>query len=151
MSDPLYRKELLRLAADAHGAGRLPAPHATGHAYNPACGDRIIVDLSLANGRVTEITHDTKACVLAQASASLLGQSLRGADRIAVEELRAAVISMLESTGPAPANPFADYAAFDGAVEFKSRHRCVLLPLDAVLEAFDLAKMREPGGVSSEG
>ena len=29
MSDPLYRKEVLRLAADAAGAGRLPDPHGT--------------------------------------------------------------------------------------------------------------------------
>ena len=29
MSDPLYKKEILRLAADAHGAGHLAEPHVT--------------------------------------------------------------------------------------------------------------------------
>ena len=42
--DPLYKKELLRLAADATGAGRLAAPDASAEAYNPACGDRITID-----------------------------------------------------------------------------------------------------------
>jgi hypothetical protein len=45
MSDPLYHKDLLRLAADATGAGRLAFPDASGLAYNPACGDKVVVDL----------------------------------------------------------------------------------------------------------
>ncbi len=46
MSDPLYRKEILRLAADAHGAGRLPQPHRTGTALNPTCGDRVTFEIT---------------------------------------------------------------------------------------------------------
>jgi NifU-like protein involved in Fe-S cluster formation len=151
MSDPLYRRELLRLAADAHGAGRLSAPDATGHAYNPTCGDRVVVDLAFADGRVSQIAHDTRACVLAQASASILGQSLNGADRVEIEELRNAVASMLDRDTAPPESPFAAFAAFSGAVEFKNRHRCVLLPLDAVLEAFAASEAGEPGGVGSDG
>ena len=76
MSDPLYRKELLRLAADAHGAGRLAAPDASGTLFNPACGDKVTIGLELQHHRITAIAHDTKACVLAQASASILGGAL---------------------------------------------------------------------------
>ncbi len=151
MTDVLYRIELLRLAADAHGAGRLATPHITGHAFNPTCGDRVIVDLALADGRVTDIAHDTKACLLAQASASILGRYLRGADRAAIAHLRTAILAMLETSNVPPADPFAAYSAFAGAVEFRSRHGCVLLPLDAVLEAFDASEKSEPGGIRTEG
>jgi NifU-like protein involved in Fe-S cluster formation len=137
MSDPLYRKELLRLAADAHGAGRLTAPHATGTAFNPACGDKVTVDLALADGRVSAMGHDTKACVLAQASASILGSALMGADRARVEALRGEIAAMLGAQAAPPEEPFGAYAAFEGAVEYESRHRCVLLPVEAVLAAFD--------------
>lgn len=136
MSDALYRKELLRLAADAHGAGHLPAPHRSGEAFNPACGDRVLVQLTLADGRIAEFAHETKACVLAQASASILGSALKNATVHDVENLRAAVSGMLEKKSPAPAPPFDGYGAFEGAVEYQSRHRCVLLPIDAVLDAF---------------
>jgi NifU-like protein involved in Fe-S cluster formation len=140
MSDLLYRKELLRLAADAHGAGRLPDPDATAMVHNPACGDRITVDLALAGDRIIHIVHETKACVLTQASASILGQHLRNVDKNTVAGLRADIVGMLESGGPPPADPFAGYAVFDAATAFPGRHRCVLLPLDAVLEALaDLA------------
>jgi NifU-like protein involved in Fe-S cluster formation len=137
MSDPLYRKELLRLAADAHGAGRLAAPHASGTMFNPACGDKVTMDLELESGRITMIGHDTRACVLSQASASILGETLRGADRAAVERLRQEIAAMLASRAGAPTPPFERYAVFEGAVAYESRHRCVLLPLDAALAAFD--------------
>ena len=55
--DPLYRREILRLAADATGAGHLPAPDAAATAHNPACGDRVTVELALADGRVTALAH----------------------------------------------------------------------------------------------
>jgi NifU-like protein involved in Fe-S cluster formation len=135
MSDPLYRRDLLRLAANAQGAGRLAEPGATGHAFNPACGDRVTVDISMDGGRIAAIAHDTKACVLAQASASILGAALRGADYEGVLELRAQVAAMLDAKGEPPARPFEAYAAFQGAIEYDSRHRCVLLPIDAVLDA----------------
>jgi NifU-like protein involved in Fe-S cluster formation len=141
MSDPLYRKELLRLAADAHGAGRLAAPDATGVAFNPACGDRVSVDLRLDGDRVLEIAHETKACVLAQASASILGRSLKGATRTDVQHLHGEIRALLESSSPPPAPPFEAYAAFEGAVEYTSRHRCVLLPVEAVLEALAAVRL----------
>lgn len=140
MSDPLYRKEILRLAADAHGAGRLPAPDLVGAAHNPICGDRVTVELALdETGRVTALAHAAKACVLTQASASILGDRLKGVGREDVEALANAVAAMLVNNGAPPAAPFEPYAAFQGAVTHRNRHRCVLLPIEAVLDAFEEA------------
>ncbi len=136
MSDPLYRKEILRLAADAHGAGTLARADAEGLAHNPTCGDTVRVQLALDSaGRIMALGHETKACVLSQASASILGRDLKSVRREDVERLRAEIIRMFESKMEPPAPPFADYAAFDGVADIKARHRCVLLPLDAVLNA----------------
>jgi len=152
MSDPLYKKELLRLAADAHAAGRLAHVDASGHAHNPVCGDKVVVDLAVRDGRIVEIAQETKACVLTQASASILGKSLKGAGRAEVEALRASLSAMLEANGPVPTRPFDDYAAFDAALAYPSRHTCVLLPVDAVLQAFDnLSETREPEAVRPKG
>jgi SUF system NifU family Fe-S assembly protein len=138
MSDPLYRKEILRLAADAHGAGRLQHPDASGTAHNPTCGDKVTVDLTLAgDGRIEDVAHDTKACMLTQASASILGQALKGARQEDVESLANQVAAMLMAQGAAPGPPFGDYSVFEGAVEHRNRHRCVLLPIEAVLDAFE--------------
>ena len=151
MSDPLYKKEILRLAADAHGAGHLAEPHVTGTAHNATCGDKVSVDLVLsADGRIAAVAHDTKACVLAQASASILGQSLKGASRDDVEDLANAVGMMLGAKAPPPDAPFDAYAAFEGVVEHRNRRQCVLLPIDAVLKAFENSEDAEPGGIGTQ-
>jgi nitrogen fixation NifU-like protein len=133
MDDPLYSKQLLRLAASAVGAGQLESCDASGTAHNPICGDRISVTLKLENGRVTELAHSTQACVLTQASASILGAQLAGNKR-AVEILQEQVSAMLKG-GDIPPAPFADYEALLGAASHPNRHKCVLLPLEAVLDA----------------
>lgn len=139
MSDPLYAKDLLRLAASATGAGRLRAFNAEGNAYNPACGDRVAVTLRLdGDRRIVEIGHEISACVLAQASASLLGANLEGADEHTVQRLRTEVGAMLRE-GDVPAPPFSGYSALKGAAPYRNRHTCVLLPIDAVLDALGKA------------
>lgn len=137
MSDPLYKKALLRLAANAAGAGRLPEPHGTGSAHNPTCGDRVIVDIAIEDGRIIGIALDAKACVLTQASASILGGDATGLCRDEIASLREAVRAMLAENSDPPPAPFNIYHHFDGVADHKSRHRCVLLPLEAALAAFD--------------
>ena len=136
MSDPLYAKDLLRLAAAATGAGKLADFDAEGLAYNPTCGDRVAVTLQLDSaGRIVKLAHETSACILAQGSASILGAHLAGADKARIGTLREEVAAMLHEGGNIPSHPFADYAALKGAATYKNRHTCVLLPIDAVLNA----------------
>jgi NifU-like protein involved in Fe-S cluster formation len=138
MSDPLYRKEILRWAADAHGAGRLAHPDLVGIAYNPTCGDKVTIDLALdPEGRVLDIAQEAKACVLTQASASILGERLKGHSLEDVEQLANDIARMLAANGSPPAPPYDPYGVFEGAVTHRNRHRCVLLPIEAVLNAFD--------------
>jgi nitrogen fixation protein NifU and related proteins len=147
MSDPLYKPALLRLAADATGAGRLSVPCATATAVNPACGDKITIDVALDDGRIATIAHDTKACVLTQASAAILGAEIAGLSRAEVSGLHEAVRAMLSGAQP-PLAPFDAFSVFDGVAEHRNRHRCVLLPIEALLSALDAS---EPGEVGSKG
>jgi nitrogen fixation NifU-like protein len=142
--DPLYRRELLRLAADATGAGRLPAPDASGSAHNPACGDRVTVELRLEGGRIAALAHQTQACVLTQASAALLAGAAAGQDRAGLVRLGLSLKAMLAGgTPPSPA-----YAVFDGVAGHPGRHACVLLPVEATLKALENA---DPDGAGTKG
>ncbi len=148
MSDLLYTKDVLRLAATARGAGRLPKPHGSHSEHNPACGDRSTVDLTVENGRIVAMAHDTRACVLAQASASILGATLPGCTYDDLERLKAEVAAMFESGKP-PAEPFASYAAMSDVGRYPNRRRCVVLPIDAALKAFEASQAAKPGGQRS--
>jgi NifU-like protein involved in Fe-S cluster formation len=135
--DPLYRRELLRLAADASGAGHLPEPHARATAHNPACGDRVTVELALADGHITALAHTTQACVLTQASAALLAAAAPGQDRAGLSALAEEVRAFLNGAAPPPG-----FDVFDGVASHAGRHVCVLLPFEAALKALEIA---EPG------
>lgn len=135
MMDELYPRALLRLAADAQGAGTLPKPDARGEAHNPACGDRVGVELALVHGRITALAHQTQACVLTQASAALLAQAAPGHDRAGLTALAGEIRAMLAG-GLAPAG----YDVFEGVAGYAGRHTCVLLPLQAALKALETAE-----------
>jgi len=133
-ADPLYRRELLRLAADAMGAGHLPAADATATVHNPACGDRVTVELALEGGRIAALAHRTHGCVLTQASAALLAASAPGRDSAGLAAFAGSVRDFLragQKGGPAPQG----YEVFDGVIGHAGRHVCVMLPLEAALKA----------------
>jgi len=142
VSDLPYSTSVLRLAAEANGAGRLEPPCRSHTEHNPACGDRVTVDLRLEDGRITAMAHETMACVLAQASASILGAALTGQTPDALGRLRQEVQAMLQG-GTAPSGAFARYAHLAEVARHPGRHRCVLLPLDAALKA--VSEVGEPG------
>ena len=74
-----------------------------------------------------------KAAVL-QASAALLSEHAAGHSKNDIEALRAGVAAMLDG-GPVPEGPWAAYEAFKPAAAYRSRHSCVLLPIDALTKA----------------
>jgi len=139
MSDLPYSKDVIRLAAEAKGAGRLSPPCLTYTEMNPACGDRVTVDLRLEGGRISALAHDTKACVLTQASASIVGSAVAGLAPAEVERLRRDVQTMLNG-GDAPSGSFARYACLADVAKHPGRHRCVLLPIDAALKALEASE-----------
>lgn len=139
--DPLYPKAMLRLAADATGAGSLPRPDGTGSAHNPACGDRVTVQVAMADGRIVCLAHHTQACILTQASAALLAGQAPGLDAADMAGLAARLKDWLAGDGEAPAG----YGVFGGAIRHAGRHTCVLLPFRATLAALEQAQEGGPG------
>lgn len=135
MSDDLYQKALLRLAASAHGAGRLDAPCCSSRAANAMCGDSVIFDARVDDARrISAAANELKGCVLVQASASLLSENAIGRTEGEIAALHADVTAMLNG-GDVPAGVWSGYEVFKPASAYRSRHTCVLLPIEALLGA----------------
>lgn len=135
MSDDLYQKALLRLAGAAHGAGRLEGPCCSAREANAMCGDSVIFDARIDGARrIRQVATDLKGCVLVQASASLLAQHAPGNSEGDIAALRATVKAMLEG-GETPEGEWSGYEVFKPAAAYRSRHSCVLLPIDALVKA----------------
>ena len=135
MIGELYQKELLRHAAAAVGHGRLEAPDGSATVDNPLCGDRITIDVALREGRVEQISHVVRACLLCQASASIIGARAGGETLARIGAIMEAVRRMLQEDAPLPDDLWADLSAFSPVAAHKSRHNCVLLPFEALIQA----------------
>ncbi len=139
-SDALYQEALLRLARAAKGTGRLEAPHASAARDNPLCGDDVVVDVAVRDGRIAAVGHRVRGCVLCQASASLVGAVAPGRSPEEIAGVRAALRAMLREGGDVPGGPWEELAVFLPVRAVPSRHECVLLPFDALGDALARAK-----------
>lgn len=131
----LYSTRILALAADIPHHGRLAAPQASVRKRSPLCGSTVTVDLTMAEGRVSEFAQQVKACALGQAAAAILGHAVigRSADELAAGA--DALEAMLTQGGPVPAPPFDGFDALVPAREFRNRHASILLAIRAAAEA----------------
>ena len=139
MSDELYQDAIMAHARAPHHAGALAEADARATVDNPLCGDRVTVELKLADGKVTAIGHTVRGCALCQAAASMMADGALGHDRAAVIEARDAVRAMLRENGDPPDREWSAFAAFVPARAARSRHDCVLLPFQAIERAFAAA------------
>ena len=65
---------------------------------SPAIGvGKVTVDVATADGRIEAIAHDTRACVLTQASAALLAGSAIGRDATGLAALADSLRAMLNA------------------------------------------------------
>ncbi len=133
MTDQLYQDRIVALAKAKTGAGKLPAPTKTARRDNPLCGDRVVMDVKLdGQGKILELAHQVRGCLLCQASASALSAVAVGRDATGIEELRHEAERAL---GREPGEPDEPFSAFTPVRNHKSRQECVLLPFEALRDA----------------
>jgi nitrogen fixation protein NifU and related proteins len=84
--DDIYRQYILEHYRDPRNHGHLDQPDIHAADTNPLCGDRVELDLQVADDKVTDVRFSGRGCAISQASASMLTERIEGAT---LEELRA--------------------------------------------------------------
>lgn len=134
MNAPLYNVEILRLAAATAEFARLNAPMASAERRSPVCGSRIALDLDLdADGRVSALGMEVRACALGQASAALFARHAIGRDRAELMVARDALTRWLAGEGGVPEWPGLDI--FTAALPHSARHASIRLVFEAAVES----------------
>jgi nitrogen fixation protein NifU and related proteins len=132
MSDQLYQERIVALAKAKVGAGKLENPTRSVRRDNPLCGDRVTIDVRVADGKIAEIAHQVRGCLLCQASASALAAVAVGKDAAGIAGLRR---DAERAVGREPGAAGAPFDAFAPVAAHKSRQECVLLPFEALKDA----------------
>ena len=133
MSDQLYQERIVALARAKTGVGKLAEPTKSARRDNPLCGDRVTIDVRLdGQGRIAEIAHQVRGCLLCQASASALSSVAVGRDAAGIAALRHDADRALGREDGEAGEPV---TALLPVAAHKSRQECVLLPLEALKDA----------------
>lgn len=83
--DALYREAILDHYRHPRHKGHLEDPDIQYHDHNPFCGDEIILELKIEDGRVVEAAFDGRGCAISQAAASMMTEEIIGKS---LDELR---------------------------------------------------------------
>jgi nitrogen fixation NifU-like protein len=137
----LYRDVIVDHNRSPRNRGRLPDATHRADGDNPLCGDRLHLDLALDGDVIRDLRFDGSGCAISTASASLMGEAVKGRTRAEASEIFGAVHGMLTG-GPVDTARLGKLAALAGVREFPARVKCASLCWHTLNAA--LAGGREP-------
>jgi nitrogen fixation NifU-like protein len=76
--DDLYRDYILEHYRRPHNFGVIESPTVSQEGSNPLCGDRLTLQLRVADGQIASVGFTGRGCAISQASASLLTDEIKG-------------------------------------------------------------------------
>lgn len=124
----LYRDLIVDHNRSPRNRGRLDC--ATHHAEgdNPLCGDRLRLDVELDGEVIRDLRFEGSGCAISTASASLMGEAVKGRTRAEAAALFGDVHRMLTGgAGGGDAARLGKLAALAGVAEFPARVKCASL------------------------
>jgi nitrogen fixation NifU-like protein len=142
----LYHEAIVAAARRACGNGRLDTPDASIDLDNPLCGDRVSMDVQVANGRLCGIAHRVRGCLLCEAAASIIASNAVGETAENLAGIEKALADALANGFEDRSLPWQELAVFAPVVHHRSRHRCVTLAFEALERALAAAMAGAGGG-----
>lgn len=141
MSLDLYTPEVAALAAGNPLPDRLADAQASVEKRSPICGSRVTIDVALGgDGRVARAGTLVRACLLGQASSTLLARHLIGRTPAELAAARDALTAWLAGEGDVPDWPGIDI--FTPGLKLTARHPSIRLAFEAAADAADQAAAR---------
>ena len=140
MSDlsELYQEILLEHNSKPRNFRKLDQPTQTAEGYNPLCGDRITLYLSLEDNLISDVSFQGSGCAISRASASMLTQSIKGQTVARAQEIFEAFHHMLTEPGAElDYDVLGDLETLSGVVAFPTRIKCAVLAWHTMQAALD--------------
>jgi nitrogen fixation NifU-like protein len=116
----------------------LPPPRHQADGYNPLCGDRLSVYLTLDGERISDVSFTGDGCAISVASASLMTETLKGKTVTEAETLFNRIHALLTgSDTPDNRINLGKLEALAGVRAYPSRVKCATLAWHTVQSALN--------------
>jgi nitrogen fixation protein NifU and related proteins len=120
----LYQEVILDHNRRPHNFRVIDPATAKQEGYNPLCGDRLTLYLTVRDGVITDAAFQGSGCAISKASASLMTDAIKGKT---VEQARALFDQfhrMITSTPGSPLPELGKLAVLAGVRDFPTRVKC---------------------------
>ena len=131
----LYQEIILDHYRQPRGRGELEPPKITQEGFNPSCGDEIVLDLRVQDGRIQAVRFRGRGCSISQASASMLTEAVQGKTLEEARALIQQVLALVKGETEGDFETLGDIVALAGVRHFPVRVKCATLAWHALEEA----------------
>lgn len=135
--DKLYQQVILDHNRHPHNFGRLPGATHSGRGHDALCGDDILVELIVADGRIEQAAFSGEACAVTKASASMLTDWLKGRSLDEIDTALQTFENILSDPDAPVAEELGEINELRAVSDFPARVRNALLPWRTAIRAFE--------------
>lgn len=127
--DELYREVILDHYRSPRNRAPVANPDIANEGQNPFCGDEVAVQVRLEDQRIAQIGVQGRGCSISTASASMMGELLKGKTLEEALRISRQVREMLQGKPlpPQELEALGDLEALRGVSKFPVRIKCALL------------------------
>lgn len=126
----VYRQVILDHYRNPRYKEPIPDPDAFSEGANPLCGDEVLIQIKLQDGRIQAISANGKGCSISQSSASLMAEAVSGHPIPQVLDLSGRFQDLMQVPPDGSANGYADLGdliALAGVRRYPVRIKCATL------------------------
>lgn len=123
----LYQEVILDHNRRPHNFRVIGDASAKQEGYNPLCGDRLTLYLTLDGDVITDAAFQGSGCAISKASASLMTDAVKGKTVGEARQLFDQFHAMITSNPESPAADLGKLSVFAGVREFPTRVKCASL------------------------
>jgi nitrogen fixation NifU-like protein len=125
----LYQELIVEHSRKPRNFGKLAGANHTATGFNPLCGDKVTVHVTLEGDRVRDIRWEGSGCAISTASASLMTERSKDKPRAETDALFEIFHKLVTggSLSEAETGQLGKLAVFSGVKEFPVRVKCATL------------------------
>ena len=145
----LYQEVILDHSRHPRHFGPMEHPTHQGEGYNPLCGDRVKIYLSVdKDDRIADIKFEGKGCAISQASASMMTEMLKGRTLPEAQTLMNGFLHLVkgEEATDLSTDDREHLDVMAGISEFPMRVKCATLAWHTFKNALDEGKIEGGAG-----
>ena len=123
----VYRERVLTHSREPHNFRRPECCDREATGFNPLCGDKVTVFLTIENDIVTDASFEGSGCAISIASASMMTDALTGCSLAEAQALLQNAASLFTDEASSDDARLDDLKALEGVKQYPSRIKCATL------------------------